>query len=449
MLFTLVLVSIVIPLVNCNCDEEFKIVCYFSSWTGIHPDAKNCTHIVYTFARIEDDNTLTGVWNNPLKDFKNSKDPQLKILVAIGGQDYAIRRANDMMSKDEYRQKFVISTTKLLRTHEFDGLDLNFEPSEALGPPSTSTPQLIEDKKRLSTLCKDLQEEYAEEAGRTGRARLLLTVTISGIKKELESRYDLAELAKCADWLNVQTYDYRGSRDKIAEHHSPLMPATHVEGRDKDLNQYTGIKYLMSNGVEPSKILVGLPAFGKKFRLTSDLHDLGSPATFVGSVPYTELCRNMMSGWQRVFLDDRKVPIMIKGDEVIGYDDLQSMELKINYAKEQRLAGMFVYPVNFDDSSGQSCNQGKFPIVSLIKRLTSNYTVSCTPATTPPLTTTLAPKNRTKIITPRWKTSRIDHFIPGGGLIRDHRRLHNASYSATSVHLTVYVYSIFLFFFLL
>ena len=61
MLFTLVLVSIVIPLVNCNCDEEFKIVCYFSSWTGIHPDAKNCTHIVYTFARIEDDNTLTGI----------------------------------------------------------------------------------------------------------------------------------------------------------------------------------------------------------------------------------------------------------------------------------------------------------------------------------------------------------------------------------------------------
>ena len=56
-----------------------------------------------------------------------------------------------------------------------------------------------------------------------------------------------------------------------------------------------------------------------------------------------------MSGWQRVFLDDRQVPIMIKGiefmkiifsiriqffspigDEVIGYDDLQSMELKVS-----------------------------------------------------------------------------------------------------------------------
>lgn len=97
---------------------------------------------------------LLGVWNNPLKDFKNTKDPTVKILVAIGGQDYAIRRASEMMSKDESRQKFVISTTKLLRTHEFDGIDLNFEPSEALGPLSSPNPQLIEEKSRLTKLCK-------------------------------------------------------------------------------------------------------------------------------------------------------------------------------------------------------------------------------------------------------------------------------------------------------
>ncbi len=47
-------------------------------------------------------------------------------------------------------------------------------------------------------------------------------------------------------------------------------------------------------GIEPSKILVGLPAFGKKFRLTSDLHDLGSPATCVGSIPYTEVRKRMI-----------------------------------------------------------------------------------------------------------------------------------------------------------
>ncbi|CAF4860720.1 unnamed protein product [Rotaria socialis] len=380
----LLLLSIILALIKADCGEEFKIICYFSSWTGIHPEAKNCTHIVYTFARIEDDNTLTGVWSNPLKEFKNTKDPDLKVLLAVGGQDYAIRRAGEMMSKDESRQKFVISTTKLLRTHEFDGIDLNFEPNEALGPPSSPNQQVIDDKKKLSTLCKELQEEYAEEAGRTGRTRLLLTITVSGIKKQLESRFDLPELAKCADWLNVQTYDYRGSHDKIADHHSPLMEAKNAEDNDKDLNQNSAIKFIVSTGVVPSKLSLGLAAYGKKFRFTSDSRDMGSAATCVGSVPYIE----------------------------------------INYAKEQRLGGVVIYPVNFDDSSAQSCSQGKFPIVSLVKQLTSNYTVSCLPPTTQPLNTTVAPRNRTKNITPKWKLSRPDYLSPGIGLHpKGHRRL--------------------------
>ena len=67
------------------------------------------------------------------------------------------------------------------------------------------------------------------------------------------------------------------------------MQATSAEGDDKYLNEDSIIKYMVNNGIEPSKLVVGLPAFGKKFRLTSDLHDLGSPATCVGSVPYTEV----------------------------------------------------------------------------------------------------------------------------------------------------------------
>ena len=94
---------------------------------------------------------------------------------------------------------------------------------------------------------------------------------------------------RCADWLNVQTYDYRGAQDKVAEHHSALMQATSADGDDKYLNQDAAIKHITGVGIEPSKLLLGLPAFGKKFRLTSDLHDLGSPATCVGSVPYTEV----------------------------------------------------------------------------------------------------------------------------------------------------------------
>jgi GH18 family chitinase len=63
--FRLFIIATFLAFVNADCGEEFKIICYFSSWTGIHPEAKNCTHMVYTFARIEDDNTLTGHFSLP------------------------------------------------------------------------------------------------------------------------------------------------------------------------------------------------------------------------------------------------------------------------------------------------------------------------------------------------------------------------------------------------
>lgn len=145
---------------------------------------------------------------------------------------------------------------------------------------------------------------------------------------------------------------------------------------------------------------------------------------------------------------------------MIGYDDLQSLELKvrlkdfpksfdfllplfskINYAKEQRLGGIVIYPVNFDDSSGQSCNQGKFPMVSLVKRLTSNHTVSCEPPTTPPMNTTTAPKNRTKIITPKWKLPRPDYLGVGLPMNKHHRKTYsNSATIITSIFTPFVVY---------
>ena len=108
---------------------------------------------------------------------------------------------------------------------------------------------------------------------------------------------------------------------------------------------------------------------------------------------------------------------------------------QINYAKEQRLGGIVIFPVNFDDSAGQLCNHGKFPIVSLVKELTSNYTVSCAPLTTPPLNTTTAARNRTKNITPKWKIPRTDYFGPNIGPYRYKSRVNNSAHILNSIYI--------------
>ena len=84
-------------------------------------------------------------------------------------------------------------------------------------------------------------------------------------------------------------------------------------------------------------------------------------------------------------------------------------------------------------------------MVSLVKRLTSNYTVSCLPPTLPPVNTTVAPKNRTKVITPKWKSPRPDYFSPGLGLNRPHRKPHNSADTLRAMCIIVNLYLIVLF----
>ena len=83
-----------------------------------------------------------------------------------------------------------------------------------------------------------------------------------------------------------------------------------------------------------------------------------------------------------------------------------------------------------------------------MKSLTSNYTVSCLPPTTPPLNTTIAPKNRTKIITPKWKSSRTDYLGSGLGLNKHPRKTYNTAHLLTSMYTILGLHFIFLFLFL-
>jgi hypothetical protein len=69
-----------------------------------------------------------------------------------------------------------------------------------------------------------------------------------------------------------------------------------------------------------------------------------------------------------------------------------------------------------------------------VKELTSNYTVSCLPLTTPPLNTTTTARNRTKMITPKWRSSRIDSLGSGSGLYKQHRKIYHSASILTSIY---------------
>lgn len=60
-------------------------------------------------------------------------------------------------------------------------------------------------------------------------------------------------------------------------------------------------------------------------------------------------------------------PFAFNGDQWVGYDDAESVALKVRYMKGHGLGGVFVWSIENDDVNGV-CSNTKFPLVKAIHK---------------------------------------------------------------------------------
>ncbi|XP_069102179.1 acidic mammalian chitinase-like [Argopecten irradians] len=198
-------------------------------------------------------------------------------------------------------------------------------------------------------------------------------------------------LRKSLDFIILMTYDFHGPWDSTTGHNSPLYPRQNENTFQKTLNQDAAVRYWLSKGTPPHKLVLGMALYGRSFTLAStsdvgldaDVVGAGTAASYTneaGYIGYFEVCDRVQNqGWTRVWEAEHKVPFTYSGDQRIGYDDVESFTIKAEYIRSNRLGGSMVWAMDLDDFNN-ICGLGVNPMMSVLKTiLSSPITASTTP----------------------------------------------------------------------
>ncbi|KAK3588545.1 hypothetical protein CHS0354_028963 [Potamilus streckersoni] len=120
-----------------------------------------------------------------------TRNPALKTLVSLGGWEMGSMKFHKMVESHANMNKFAQNSIAFLRTHNFDGLDMDWEYPAARGSPVT-------DKHAFSELLMVLHNAFAAEGQRSHKNRLLLTAAVAPSSYRTEQSYDVRMISRMA-----------------------------------------------------------------------------------------------------------------------------------------------------------------------------------------------------------------------------------------------------------
>jgi chitinase len=179
----------------------------------------------------------------------------MKTLLSIGGWTYSSNFAAPAATA-EGRRTFAKSAVGLLADLGFDGIDIDWEYPQNDAEARNFVLLLEETRKELS----GFSQAYL------GGKQLLLTVA-APCGSTHYSKLRMADMDRYLDFWNLMCYDFAGSWDSTAGHQANVFPSQQNPS-STPFDADSAIRAYVAGGVQPGKIVFGLPLYGRAFENT-------------------------------------------------------------------------------------------------------------------------------------------------------------------------------------
>jgi chitinase len=93
----------------------------------------------------------------------------------------------------------------------------------------------------------------------------LLTSAVSAGKATIDLAYDIPEMSRLCDFINLMGYDMHGAWNDYTGHNAPLFGRPGEPESERMLNIDYAVNYWIIGGASPSKLALGMPVYGKQF----------------------------------------------------------------------------------------------------------------------------------------------------------------------------------------